>query len=258
MARILAIHAHPDDAEILAGGTLALLAGRGHQLTIATMTPGDCGSRELSPEEISALRRREAANAAALIGAGYLCLEMRDLAVFNDDPSRRRVVEVLRRTGAEVVLTAAPIDYLCDHEQASALVRDACFGAPAPNYLTHAEAPAPALGAIPHLYFMDPVAGCDREGNLVEPDFIVDVAATFARKREMLAQHASQRNWLRQHHGTDDYLDQMEHWTRERGQLAGLTHGEGFRQYRGHPYPQSPLLQELLGAEAVAPRKPAL
>src|ERR1035438_9818164 len=43
MATILAIHAHPDDVEILAGGTLALLAGLGHAITIATFTPGDCG-----------------------------------------------------------------------------------------------------------------------------------------------------------------------------------------------------------------------
>ena len=79
------------------------------------------------------------------------------------------------------------------------------------------------------------------------PDFVVNVADTFARKREMLAEHASQREWLRQHHGTDDYLDTMEQWTKERGSNAGFSHGEGFRQYRGHPYPQSPLLQELLG-----------
>jgi LmbE family N-acetylglucosaminyl deacetylase len=255
MARILAIHAHPDDVEILAGGTLALLADRGHEITIATFTPGDCGSRELGPEEISAVRRREAANAAALIGAPYICVEMRDLAIFNDDPSRRRVTEILRRTRAELVLTAAPVDYLCDHETASALVRDACFGAPAPNYHTHAESPAPPLDGIPHLYFMDPLEGRDREGNVVEPDFIVNVAGTFARKREMLAQHASQRNWLRQHHGTDDYLDQMERWTRERGRLVGVSHGEGFRRYRGHPYPQSPLLEEALGNEAVPIRK---
>src|SRR5262249_36032265 len=52
MLRILAIHAHPDDCEILAGGTLALLAGMGHHITIATMTPGDCGSSTLGPEEI--------------------------------------------------------------------------------------------------------------------------------------------------------------------------------------------------------------
>ena len=251
MANILAIHAHPDDVEILAGGTMALLADLGHAITIATFTPGDCGSRELGPEEIAAVRRQEAANAAALIGARYLCLEMRDLAIFPDDASRRWVTETLRRARPDLVLTASPVDYHCDHEAAGALVRDACFGAPAPNYGTRVEAPAPPLARIPHLYFMDPVEGRDRDGRLVEPDFIVDVAATFARKRAMLAEHASQRTWLRQHHGIDNYLDEMERWTRQRGELVGVGYGEGFRQYRGHAYPQDGLLEELLGPAAV-------
>jgi LmbE family N-acetylglucosaminyl deacetylase len=242
MARILAIHAHPDDVEILAGGTMAILAERGHELTIATMTPGDCGSAELGPEEIAAVRRKEATAAAARIGAVYRCVELRDLAVFNDDPSRRRVVGVLRSVRPEIILTSSPVDYLCDHEAASALVRDACFAAPAPNY----RAEGPPLEAIPHLYFMDPIEGKDREGNAIAPEFLVDVTAVFERKREMLACHASQREWLRHHHGTDDYLLQMERWSRERGRLRGVEYAEGFRQYRGHPYPASPLLQELL------------
>ncbi len=41
MTKILAIHAHPDDVEFLAGGTMALLAERGHELTIATFTAGE-------------------------------------------------------------------------------------------------------------------------------------------------------------------------------------------------------------------------
>jgi LmbE family N-acetylglucosaminyl deacetylase len=251
MASILAIHAHPDDAEILAGGTLALLAGRGHQITIATLTPGDCGSKEMGPEETAAVRRGEAANAAALIGAAYMCLEMRDLAIFADDGSRRRVTEALRQARPDLVLTASPADYHCDHEAAGALVRDACFAAPAPNYDTRTASPEPPLLHIPHLYFMDPVEGRDRDGRLVTPDFVVDVAATFARKRSMLAEHASQRVWLRQHHGMDNYLDEMERWTRARGELVGVEYGEGFRQYRGHAYPQSGLLEELLGDAAI-------
>jgi LmbE family N-acetylglucosaminyl deacetylase len=251
MANILAIHAHPDDVEFLAGGTLALLAGLGHEITIATFTPGDCGSKQLGPREIAAVRRREAANAAALIGARYFCLEMRDLAIFIDDASRRRVTETLRQTRPDMVLTASPMDYHCDHEAASALVCDACFAAPAPNYDTRAEAPAPPLDRIPHLYFMDPAEGRARDGRLVEPDFVVDMAPAFARKRAMLAEHASQRIWLQQHHGMDDYLDEMERWTRERGQLVGLPYGEGFRRYRGHAYPQSGLLEEWLGDAAV-------
>jgi LmbE family N-acetylglucosaminyl deacetylase len=70
-------HAHPDDMEILAGTTLALLADRGDSITIATFTPGDCGSHDQGSEAIAAVRRREAASAAQRIGAQYLYLEMR-------------------------------------------------------------------------------------------------------------------------------------------------------------------------------------
>jgi N-acetylglucosamine malate deacetylase 1 len=250
MARILAIHAHPDDVEFLAGGTMAMLSSLGHDLTIATFTAGDCGSKQLPPAEIAAVRRREAAAAAALIGARYLCLEFGDLAIFADDASRRRVTEAIRETRPELVLTASPSDYHCDHEAASALVRDACFAAPAPNYGTHAQSPAAPLDGIPHLYFIDPLSGHDRECRLIAPDFVVDVTPFIDRKRAMLAEHASQRIWLAQHHGADNYLDEMDRWTRERGALAGFTYGEGFRLYRGHPYPQSPLLEDLIGPTA--------
>jgi len=251
MVRILAIHAHPDDVEILAGGTMALLASLGHEITIATMSPGDCGSRHYGPEEIAAIRRREASNAAALIGASYVCVELRDLAIFDNDASRRSVTEVLRRARPELVVTSAPSDYHCDHEAASALVRDACFGAPAGNHKTNDVSPAAPLERIPHLYFMDPLEGKNRDGVAVIPDFVVDVTEFFGRKREMVAAHASQRDWLRQHHGMDDYLLQMERWTATRGHLAGVSYGEGFRLYGTHPYPTSRLFEELVGTRAV-------
>jgi len=251
MTRILAIHAHPDDVEILAGGTLALLAARGHAITIVTMTPGDCGTSEYPAEEIARIRRSEAASAAALIGAAYRCAEFRDLAIFNDHQSRRRVTELLRETQPELVLTASPVDYLCDHETTSVLVRDACFAAPAPNYATGAADSKPALPAIPHLYFMDPDGGVDREGSPIRPDFVVNVESTFEIKKQMLARHRSQREWLLKHHGVDDYMIMMEEWTRQAGRQAGLVFGEGFRRYKGHPYPQSPLLEELLGPDLV-------
>jgi LmbE family N-acetylglucosaminyl deacetylase len=254
--RILSIHAHPDDAEILAGGSLALLARGGHSITIVTMTPGDCGSAEFPAEQTASIRRREAAAAAALIGATYLCAEFRDLAIFNDDASRRRVTELLRRVRPGLVLTASPVDYHPDHEATSVLVRDACFGASAPNYKTNADRPSPPLPGIPHLYFMDSIEGVDRDGRPQMPDFFVDVEPVFQTKHNMLAQHVSQRNWLRKQHGIEDYLEMMETWTRQRGAAAGLVYAEGFRRYAGHPYPQTPLLEELLG-DAVAPRQSA-
>src|SRR5947209_14557275 len=153
--RVLALHAHPDDLEFQCAGTLAVLRRAGCDVTMATMTPGDCGSAEHDAEAIAAIRRGEARASADLIGAGYVCLEFRDLAVFNDDESRRRVTEALRRARPDIVLTAPPIDYLCDHEMTSVLVRDACFTAPIPNYATRQWEPAPALDRIPYLYFVD-------------------------------------------------------------------------------------------------------
>ncbi|MGI8746633.1 MAG: PIG-L family deacetylase [Bryobacteraceae bacterium] len=247
MAHILCIHAHPDDAEILAGGTLALLSELGHSIAIVTMTPGDCGSADRSADDISHIRRREAADAAVLIGADYRCAEFRDLAIFNTDDARRRVTEIIRRARPDLVITAAPVDYHCDHEATSVLVRDACFAASAPNYRTSSSDPAAALSAIPHLYFVDSVAGINRFGFVTEPEFVVDVSSAMDVKKRMLAAHASQREWLRRQHGIDDYIPTMEKWTRERGSIVGVDYGEGFRRYAGHPYPQTSLLEELLG-----------
>jgi LmbE family N-acetylglucosaminyl deacetylase len=251
--RILAFHAHPDDVEALAGGMLTLAAAAGHEIVIASMTPGDCGSAEHAPEQIAAIRRREAAMAAGLLGARYVCAEFRDLAVFNDEPSRRRVTELLRRARPELVLAASAEDSQCDHHAASNLVRDSVLAAATPNYRTGAPNAAPALPNIPHLYFMDPPGGVDRQECAAVPDFVVDIGLVFARKQRLLAQHRSQREWLSQFLGVDDPLARMERWARRSGALAGVEFGEGFRRCRGQGYPSSPLLEELLGEEAVRP-----
>lgn len=251
MSRILALHAHPDDVEFLASGTLALLSGLGHDITIVTMTAGDCGSDIHPAGEISSIRRREAAASAARIGAAYDCLEFLDLAIFVDDPSRRKVTWALRRHRPEIVLTASPVDYHCDHEATSKLVVDACFGCSAPNYDASAYGSDPALPAIPHLYFMDPTEGRDRDGNLVRPQFVVDISSVITSKTEMLECHESQRAWLRRQHGIDDFVEIGKSWSANRGELAGVAYAEGFRQYKGHPWPGDPLLESLLPANLV-------
>jgi LmbE family N-acetylglucosaminyl deacetylase len=65
MTHILAFHAHPDDTETLASGTLALLGANGHRITIATMTAGDCGAIDTDVVETARIRRAEATAAAA-------------------------------------------------------------------------------------------------------------------------------------------------------------------------------------------------
>lgn len=244
--RIASIHAHPDDAEILAGGTLALLSKLGHEIAIVTLSAGDCGSAMHGADEIASIRKAEAAQSAALIAAQYRWGGFRDMAIFSDDSSRRMVTGLLRELRPDVVLTAAASDYLCDHEATSQLVRDACFAAPIPNYVAPTQ--SPPLPAIPHLYFMDPIDQQDRDGHRTIPDFTVDVASVFETKRAMLTKHESQRLWLGRQHGMKDYIQQMEDWTRNCGAKAGIVWGEGFRQYKIHPYPHEPLLQRVLSS----------
>jgi LmbE family N-acetylglucosaminyl deacetylase len=251
LSRILCLHAHPDDAEFLAAGTLALLAGLGHEITIVTMTAGDCGSDIHGPAEISAIRRREAAEAASRIGASSGCLEFLDLAIFVDDPSRRKVTWALRHYRPDIVLTASPVDYHCDHEATSKLVVDACFGCSAPNYSASEFGDEPALPAIPHLYFMDPTEGRDRDGQPVRPHFTVDISSVINSKMEMLECHESQRAWLRRQHGIDDFVEIGRKWSAVRGEMAGVEYAEGFRHYTGHPWPSDPLLESLLPGNLV-------
>jgi N-acetylglucosamine malate deacetylase 1 len=256
--RVLALHAHPDDVEFQCAGTLILLREAGCEVVIATMTPGDCGSAEHDSEAISAIRREEAKGAASLIGAEYVCLEFRDLAIFNDDEARRRVTEALRRIQPAIILTAPPSDYIADHEMTSLLVRDACFAASCPNYTTRQWEPAPPLAKIPHLYFVHPIEGRDRDGRPVPVDFRVDVSRVFATKREMLACHASQRGWLLRQHGIDEYLAMQERWGGAVGAEIGVGQAEGFRQYRGHPYPTDNLLLQLVGQDGRGKAAPTI
>jgi N-acetylglucosamine malate deacetylase 1 len=247
---VLSILAHPDDAEFLCAGTLLRLARERHwQVHIASMTPGDCGSAELPPEEISRVRRAEGARAAALMGAVYHCLEERDLLIFYNDRTLEKVTRLLREVRPRVVLTHSPADYMLDHEMTSLVVRAAAFGAPIPNFLRE-RMPLLPLEQIPHLYYCDPIEGKDSLGRDVAPGFAVDVSAVFDTKAEMLACHASQRDWLLKHHGMDQYLETMRSWGRHRGQPFGLAAAEGFRQHLGHSYPQDNLLGELLGSLA--------
>jgi LmbE family N-acetylglucosaminyl deacetylase len=245
---ILSVLAHPDDAEFLCAGTLLRLAREhGWQAHIASMTAGDCGTVEHRPEEIARIRRAEGARAAALMGAMYHCLEERDLLIFYEERPLERITRLLRTVRPGIVLTHSPADYMVDHEMTSLLVRAAVFGAPAPNFLAGRGHP-PALDHIPHLYYCDPIEGKNALGLPIEPAFRIDISGVIDAKAEMLAAHASQRDWLLKHHGMDQYVQSMRNWCGERGRQAGVASAEGFRQHLGHSYPQDNLLGQLLGS----------
>ena len=91
---VLALLCHPDDIEFMCAGTLALLHKKGWDIHLATMTPGDCGSAELSAEEISKIRKAEAAGSAALLDGSYHCLESQDIFVMYDKPTLLKAIEL--------------------------------------------------------------------------------------------------------------------------------------------------------------------
>jgi LmbE family N-acetylglucosaminyl deacetylase len=82
-------------------------------------------------------------------------------------------------------------------------------------------------------------------GTIVEPTTVIDVSGQLDRKTQMLACHASQREWLRAHHGMDEYIESMKRHGAERGKRIGAASAEAFVQHRGHPYPQNDLLVEV-------------
>jgi N-acetylglucosamine malate deacetylase 1 len=245
--RVLALFAHPDDAEFLCAGTLACLAERGAQIHIATMTAGDCGSTILPAAKIARIRRKEAAQAAALIDAKYVCLEEKDLSIFYDHPTLRQLMEVVRRADPTLVLTHSPVDYMVDHETTSRLCQTACFGAVAPNYRTGARKAARATRSVPHLYYAQPFGGRDILGKEVRPGLCVDITATMERKERMLACHESQQAWLRTQQSIADPLALMRKMAEGAGQFSGFRWAEGFRQHLGQGFPEDNLLGRLLG-----------
>ncbi|MCL5669820.1 MAG: PIG-L family deacetylase [Acidobacteria bacterium] len=244
---VLALFAHPDDAEFLCAGTLAHLASRGAGIHLATMSAGDCGSTTLASSKIAALRQREAARAASLIGARYHCLKSKDLLVFYDHPHLNKVMELVRRVRPSLVFTHSPVDYMADHEMVSRLIQTACFGAMAPNYKTGHRNPAPPLPGVPHLYYADAFGRRDILGHKIASGIYVDISKTLKRKEEMLACHESQQAWLKTQQEIPGTLFAMRKMSQEVGKSGGFRWAEGFRQHLGQGFPADNLLKKLLG-----------
>jgi LmbE family N-acetylglucosaminyl deacetylase len=244
---VLAIFAHPDDAEFLCAGTLVHLAERGAQIQMVTMTAGDCGSTILPPAKISRIRRGEAERSAQLIGAKYSCLGQKDLNIFYDRRTLGKVMDAVRAFNPSLVLTHSPVDYMVDHETTSRLCQTACFGAMAPNFRTGSRYAAKSLRAVPHLFYAQPFGGRDILGKPIESAFFVDIRESFARKEQMLACHESQNAFLSAQQGISNTGTMMRSMAERAGKISGFFLAEGFRQHLGQGFPQDNLLAEFLG-----------
>jgi bacillithiol biosynthesis deacetylase BshB1 len=176
---LLAIAAHRDDVELTCGGTLAKAVRAGHRVGIVDLTQGEMGTRG-----DAATRAAEAERAAQTLGAHIrLNAELRDAYIHNDDASREKVVQLLRRLKPRVVILPFPVGRHPDHRIASELGRDACFLSGLAKYAPKtgdAHRPHKVLYSL--AYREDPI----------KPTFVVDISDTFETKMQAIRCYASQ------------------------------------------------------------------
>jgi LmbE family N-acetylglucosaminyl deacetylase len=218
---VLAVGAHPDDLEILCGGTLARFVGEGHAVTMCHASRGDRGSYTGTREEVARTRQAEAGRAAAIAGADHVSLGLSDAEIDSHDPRQRvLVIDLVRETRPDVIITHAPTDYMSDHNEISKLVFDCSFHATLPLLQTE----HPPHDAVTPIYFMDTLMGLD-----FAPTEYVDITEAIDTKVAMLEAHASQLTWLREHDGVD-IVENMKTVAAFRGLQCSVPYAEAFRQ----------------------------
>ncbi len=224
---ILGIGCHPDDLEIACGGTLARYVKQGHKVFMCHIANGNNGHVIIQPGELSKIRRAEAQRAAAVIGAESLTLDVDDQTVeAGNKEVRNKLVEIVRYTKADVIITQNPRDYMRDHEQASQLAEDISWCCTVPHLIAGSE----AHSVFPVIFYMEPLAGIG-----FIPTEYVDITEEMEQKLEAIACHDSQLSWMKDNTHID-FLDFVKTGNKYRGAQAGVPFAEGFRQYAAWPH----------------------
>lgn len=222
--KLLAIVAHPDDADIFCGGTLAKHADRGDDVTIAYMTRGELGGFDTTEEAVAMAREEEAKQAAEVLGADTVFLDFLDGRISYSTENRLRVVDAIREYAPDVVLTHYREDMHPDHRTTSRLVTDAYYMASLPL----AETEHPAHDPDNVYFFGKPTSS-------FEPDVVVDISDYQETKEAATLQHDSQVEWLEEHGGIDAEFDGLIDVVRAEARVLGKTTGvvfaEGFKRH---------------------------
>jgi N-acetylglucosamine malate deacetylase 1 len=197
---ILLIGAHPDDSEVVAGGTIALWQKAGFKVTIASMTNGDKGHQTLNGAELATCRKEESLRSASLVNAQSIVFDIPDGELEPTLAVRKQVVRMIRECKAGLVITHRPNDYHPDHRYTSQVVQDAAYMVTVPQF----EPDVPALRDNPvFMYFMDHF----QRPYPFQPDVAVDVDAVMDIKWKLFDAMDSQfYEWLPWHMKTLDTL----------------------------------------------------
>jgi N-acetylglucosamine malate deacetylase 1 len=216
--RALAAGAHPDDADVKAGGAAAEWCAAGHVVQLLSLTKGQAGHQSMHGPQLAQRRRAEAQAAAATIGATYEVHDRPDGQLDDRLEYRHEVIRLLRAFRPDLVLTHRPTDYHPDHRFAGLLVQDASYLVTVPAVCPE----APHLTRSPViLYFSDAFKKPCR----FEPHVVVDIGEELDRLVGMLHCHQSQfYEWLPYNAGQADQVpeggDARRRWLGERMRRA--------------------------------------
>lgn len=219
--RALVVGAHPDDAELYAGGTIARWIAEGCYVAFLVLTDGRLGSHDpaIDPAEVAAVRNAEAREAAAFLGVSEI-----SFGGYADGGLRREldaatelVAATIREVRPDVVVGHDPwrlYELHPDHRAAGTATCDGLIAARE----HHAMPALRQRGLSPHrpreLWLM----------GTTQPDRFVDVEATMAKKLDALALHRSQFAHL------DDWADGVSAWNAEIGAERGYRSAEAFHR----------------------------
>lgn len=214
----MTIVAHPDDAELGAGGTLLRWRSQGASLVMVELTAGQLGTRGTP-----ARRRQEALQAAQqLRPLARLCLGWEDGFFSQTESHLLTLIDLIRRFRPQLIITNALADRHPDHPRAAAFVERAAFLSGLPKIATNYPPHRPK-----RVLFMI-------QDRWLRPTFVVDITPFWAQKLQLVAAYHSQffraaddpepASYLTR----PDFFPHLEARAREMGHLIGVSYGEGF------------------------------
>lgn len=198
--RVLVLGAHPDDAEVAAGGLVVRHCRLGSRVRLVSVTDGRSGHHEIAADELVRIRRAEARLAGERVGADYDVWHFPDGQLEPTLAVRSAIIREIRQFAPDLVLTHRPHDYHPDHRAVGVAVQDAAYMVTVPHICPE----TPALSRDPVVAYMGDLF---TRPNPLRPDVLLDVSHEFDLAVQMAACHQSQFfQWLPYH---DGQLDQV-------------------------------------------------
>jgi bacillithiol biosynthesis deacetylase BshB1 len=220
---LLVLAAHPDDAELGCGGTIARHVVMGYKVGIVDFTQGEMGTRG-SVET----RKEESREASRILGLSVReNLHLRDGFFTNGESDQLKVIRAIRAYQPSVILANAVRDRHSDHGRAATLADDACFLAGLSKIETVDDFGKPQLPWRPRaLYHYI-------QSNLILPDLVVDVTDYWKTKMDSILAYKSQFHDPNSQEpetfiSSPTFLKRIESRAIDFGYTIGVTYGEGF------------------------------